>query len=67
MTTYSNDNPQRKAGDPKRTNSPVMWTMGAAFLIALLAVLFIYNGSDMYPKSGENPPPKSMISGSVQK
>jgi hypothetical protein len=67
MTTYSNDNPQPKAGDPKRTNSPVMWTIGAAFFIALLAVLFIYNGSDRYPKSGENPPPKSMVSGTGQK
>jgi hypothetical protein len=34
--------------------------------VALLAALFIYNGSDNYPKSGENPPPKNMVTGAGQ-
>ena len=59
------DYPQR-ATDPRRTNSPTTWAIGAAFLIVLLAVLLIYNGSDTSPKSGENPPPKNMVTGAGQ-
>ena len=59
------DYPQRVT-DPARINSPTMWVIGAAFFVALLAVLFVYNGVDGSPKSGENPPP-NMVTGSGQK
>ena len=67
MTTHPNDNPKPKINDPQRTNSPTMWAIGGVFFVALLAALFIYNGSDNYPKSGENPPPKNMVTGAGQK
>jgi hypothetical protein len=37
------------------------------FFVALLVAVFVYNGSDTYPKSGENPPPKNMVTGAGQK
>jgi hypothetical protein len=66
MPQHRNHDYQR-ATDPARTNSPTMWTIGAAFFIALLAVLFVYNGADWHGKSGENPPPKNMVTGAGQK
>ena len=66
MPQHESANFQRVT-DPARTNSPAMWAIGAAFLIALLIALFVYNGSNSYPKSGENPPPKNMVTGAGQK
>jgi hypothetical protein len=60
-------NSYQRVSDPARNNSPTMWAIGAAFFIALLIALFIYNGADRSPKSGENPPPKNMVTGTGQK
>jgi hypothetical protein len=67
MPTQLDESNSRKLNDTARTNSPTVWAISAMFLIALLAVLFFYNGSDNHPKSGENPPPSTMVSGSRSK
>jgi hypothetical protein len=57
----------RRVTDPAPINSPSMWAIGIGFLVALAVVLFVYNGTDWSPKSGENPPPQNTVTGAGQK
>jgi hypothetical protein len=59
----SNDSPGRKLNDPKRVNSPTGWIVGGVFVVAVLGVLFFYQGrSGSTSSSGANPP--NVVSGS---
>lgn len=58
-----NDTPGRKMNDPKRNNVPAGWIAGAVFVIAVLGVLFFYQGrTGSTSSSGANPP--NVVSGS---
>jgi len=43
MSVHPNQN---QSNDPKRIRSPATWIMGLMFLIALVGVLFLYDGRD---------------------
>lgn len=59
----ANENPGRKANNANRLNSPTGWIVGGLLLIALLGVLFFYDGrAGSTSTSGSNPP--NVVSGS---
>jgi hypothetical protein len=61
--SYPKDNLRRKVKDTNRINSPVGWTLGAVFLVAVLGLLFLYDGSkDATGPSGANSP--NVVAGS---
>jgi hypothetical protein len=51
-----NDEIRQKVNDTGRVNSPLAWGIGGIFLVALLGVLFFYDGRSGSTKSGSNPP-----------
>ena len=62
----ANENPRRKVNNTSRAKSPVMWVIGAVFLVALLGVIFFYDGRNTSTvSSGANPP--NVVTGSQSK
>lgn len=51
--THQNDDPRT---DRARRNSPVGWAVGAIFVMAVVAVVFFYNGREIGPQTTTSNP-----------
>jgi hypothetical protein len=51
----TNEPDGRKLNNTKRINRPVGWIAGGVFVVAVLGILFFYDGRDVSRSSGANP------------